>query len=230
MGAGHALLDVGGGARLERFGARVTDRPHPGALGARGGSGGLALPPTCASTATEAGAATRRRRAVADRDRWADARAEGDRGRPGRALPGTRGDAAVAARAGRGEGGRGADAAAEPPAVLHLFAYTGLVTLALAAAGASVVHVDASQADRRLGTSQRRALRPGRSPDPLDRRRRERLHRARGPARPPIRRHRPRPTELRARSGLAAPGGSRTTCPPSSPRPAACSSRTASSC
>src|SRR5258705_11912730 len=36
MDAGHALLDMGGGARLERFGARVTDRPHPGALGARG--------------------------------------------------------------------------------------------------------------------------------------------------------------------------------------------------
>src|SRR6186997_1411670 len=35
MTAGHALIDVGGGARLERFGARVTDRPHPGALGAR---------------------------------------------------------------------------------------------------------------------------------------------------------------------------------------------------
>ena len=35
MASGHELLDVGGGARLERFGARVTDRPHPGALGAR---------------------------------------------------------------------------------------------------------------------------------------------------------------------------------------------------
>ena len=37
-----------------------------------------------------------------------------------------------------GPGGRG-------PAVLHLFAYTGLATLALVAAGASVVHVDASR-------------------------------------------------------------------------------------
>lgn len=34
---------------------------------------------------------------------------------------------------------------AETPAVLHLFAYTGLVTLALAAAGARVTHVDASR-------------------------------------------------------------------------------------
>ena len=35
MTAGHALIDVGGGARLERLGARVTDRPHPAALGGR---------------------------------------------------------------------------------------------------------------------------------------------------------------------------------------------------
>ncbi len=34
---------------------------------------------------------------------------------------------------------------AEPPRVLHLFAYTGLVTLALARAGAAVAHVDASR-------------------------------------------------------------------------------------
>ena len=33
----------------------------------------------------------------------------------------------------------------EAPAVLHLFAYTGLATLALAAAGARVTHVDASR-------------------------------------------------------------------------------------
>ena len=32
-----------------------------------------------------------------------------------------------------------------PPAVLHLFAYTGLATLAMAAAGAAVTHVDASR-------------------------------------------------------------------------------------
>jgi 23S rRNA (cytosine1962-C5)-methyltransferase len=32
-----------------------------------------------------------------------------------------------------------------PPAVLHLFAYTGLATLAMARAGAAVAHVDASR-------------------------------------------------------------------------------------
>ena len=36
MAAGYQLLDVGGGARLERFGDRLTDRPYPAALGARG--------------------------------------------------------------------------------------------------------------------------------------------------------------------------------------------------
>ena len=35
MADAYQLLDVGGGARLERFGDRVTDRPYPAALGAR---------------------------------------------------------------------------------------------------------------------------------------------------------------------------------------------------
>ena len=39
---GMPLLDVGGGARLERFGARVIDRPHPAALGYPPRSRGLA--------------------------------------------------------------------------------------------------------------------------------------------------------------------------------------------
>src|SRR6266487_147568 len=32
---GYQLIDFGGGARLERFGGLVVDRPHPGALGPR---------------------------------------------------------------------------------------------------------------------------------------------------------------------------------------------------
>jgi 23S rRNA (cytosine1962-C5)-methyltransferase len=39
----------------------------------------------------------------------------------------------------------GAGVGADAPTVLHLFAATGLVTLALAGAGASVVHVDAAR-------------------------------------------------------------------------------------
>jgi len=144
VGSGHTLLDVGGGARLERFEDRVTDRPHPAALGAR-----------------------------ADPTAWAsaDLRYDRDRGWTGDAaarvpwpttidgltlelrpteagqvglfpehaamLPWLR--AQVAATVGVA-GGRDA-----PPAVLHLFAYTGLATLAVVAAGAAVTHVDASR-------------------------------------------------------------------------------------
>ncbi len=140
MPSGHRLLDVGGGARLERFATRVIDRPLPTALGTRG-----------------------------DPDAWrtADLRFDRDRGWSGEAearrpwpieidgvtlelrpteagqvglfpehaamLPWLR--AEVAARNELGE----------PPAVLHLFAYTGLVTLAVAAAGARVTHVDAAR-------------------------------------------------------------------------------------
>ena len=38
---GYELIDVGDGARLERFGGRIVDRPHPGAW-ARGETPGLA--------------------------------------------------------------------------------------------------------------------------------------------------------------------------------------------
>ena len=143
MASGHELLDVGGGARLERFGARVTDRPHPGALGAR-------LDPV----------AWRAPDLRFDRDRgwtgevdiaepWAidveglslELRAT-DAGQVGlfpehaAMLPWLREQVVARGPAEDGD---------EAPAVLHLFAYTGLVTLALAAAGAAVVHVDASR-------------------------------------------------------------------------------------
>jgi 23S rRNA (cytosine1962-C5)-methyltransferase len=140
---GYELLDAGGGARLERFAARLTDRPHPAALGERH-----------------------------DPEAWANAdlRFDRDRGWTGKAdarmpwpiqvdgltlelkateagqvglfpehaamLPWLR--ERVAARASGGD-------AAERPTILHLFAYTGLATLAMAAAGASVAHVDASR-------------------------------------------------------------------------------------
>ena len=136
------LLDAGDGARLERFGPLVVDRPAPGALEPR-----------------------------RDPDAWrgADVRFDRERGwqrRPGVTVPndwsvsmsgitlGLRPTDAgqvgvfpehaaglpwlteqVARRSGGGA----------PPAVLHLFAYTGLVTLALARAGAAVAHVDASR-------------------------------------------------------------------------------------
>ena len=42
MADAYQLLDVGGGARLEQFGDRVTDRPYPAALGARADPGAWA--------------------------------------------------------------------------------------------------------------------------------------------------------------------------------------------
>jgi 23S rRNA (cytosine1962-C5)-methyltransferase len=136
----YELIDFGGGARLERFGQRVVDRPHPAALGSRG-----------------------------ELDAWrtADLRFDRERGWTGPAIdagawtfehdgltlelrPTEAGQvglfpehldmlpwltARVDERA----------AAGRSIAVLHLFAYTGLATLAMAAAGAEVTHVDASR-------------------------------------------------------------------------------------
>jgi 23S rRNA (cytosine1962-C5)-methyltransferase len=143
--AGYELLDFGDGARLERFGARTVDRPHPGALGAR-----------------------------RDPQAWdaADLRFERDRGWTGRAAAGGPWPVEVegltldlrATDAGQvglfpehlamvpwlrdqveartAPSTAGADSS---PAVLHLFAYTGVATLAIAAVGATVTHVDSSR-------------------------------------------------------------------------------------
>jgi 23S rRNA (cytosine1962-C5)-methyltransferase len=139
MTAGHALLDVGGGARLERFGERTTDRPHPGALGARGdpaawrdvdlrfdrdggwsGDADIAEPWPIEIDG------------LALELRATDAGQVGLFPEHAAMLPWLRDR--VEARAGD-----------EAPSVLHLFAYTGLATLGLAAAGAAVVHVDSSR-------------------------------------------------------------------------------------
>ena len=141
MEAGHALVDLGGGARLERFGARLTDRPHPLALGSR-----------------------------VDPEAWrgADLRFDRERGWTGPAdlavpwpieLDGLTLElrATEAGQVGlfpehaevlpwlREQVAAGIASRGSPPSVLHLFAYTGLATLAMASAGASVVHLDASR-------------------------------------------------------------------------------------
>jgi 23S rRNA (cytosine1962-C5)-methyltransferase len=130
---GYRLLDIGGAARLERFGERVVDRPAPGALGER-----------------------------LDPAPWraADLRFERDRGWLGPAaadgpwpivLDGLTLELRPTAA---GQVGLFPEHAAMLPwlrregadaTVLHLFAYTGLATLALAAAGATVTHVDAAR-------------------------------------------------------------------------------------
>ena len=139
MTAAYALLDIGGGARLERFADRVTDRPHPAALGAR------ADPTIWAGADLRydrdrgwTGAPTARTPWSMTIDRLTLELRPTDAGQVGlfpehaAMLPWLR--ARVAART-----------AGAPPTVLHLFAYTGLATLAMVAAGAAVTHVDASR-------------------------------------------------------------------------------------
>ena len=133
--ADYELIDAGEGRRLERFAEHIVDRPHPGA--------------------------DDRRRAP---ERWheADLRFKRDSGWSGEA-----GDGWTVALEGlrfelrttpAGQVGLFPEHAAvlpwladrvaehgDTPTVLDLFAYTGLVTLALAKAGASVVHVDAAK-------------------------------------------------------------------------------------
>jgi len=144
MTAGYALIDVGGGARLERFGARVTDRPHPAALGGRRDPAAWRTPDLRFdrdrgwSGAIDVDVAEPW--AIEIEDLAIELRAT-DAGQVGlfpehaAMLPWLR-EQVLARALGDGE---------EAPSILHLFAYTGLVTLALAAASAAVVHVDASR-------------------------------------------------------------------------------------
>jgi 23S rRNA (cytosine1962-C5)-methyltransferase len=137
---GYALLDVGGGARLERFGERVTDRPLPVALG------------------------TRR-----DPEAWRSADLRFDRdggwsGEPAARTPWPIEIDGVTLELRPTEAGQvglfpehaamlpwlrdrvaARNELTEAPAVLHLFAYTGLATLAMAAGGAEITHVDAAR-------------------------------------------------------------------------------------
>jgi len=140
VGSGHRLLDVGGGARLERFGDRITDRPLPVALGTRRDpetwreadlrfdrDGGWSGDPAArAPWSIEIDGLTLELRAT-------EAGQVGLFPEHAAMLPWLRGEVAA-----RNELGA-------TPAVLHLFAYTGLATLAMAAAGGAVTHVDAAR-------------------------------------------------------------------------------------
>jgi 23S rRNA (cytosine1962-C5)-methyltransferase len=135
----YELIDLGRGARLERFGTHVVDRPHPAAVGE---------PRTP--------------------EQWpvADLRFDRDGGWSGPGLEQARSgwrvrldDLIFEARpTDAGHVGLFPEhaamlpwlrdrtaAAAEGPLVLNLFGYTGLATLASARAGATVVHVDAAR-------------------------------------------------------------------------------------
>jgi 23S rRNA (cytosine1962-C5)-methyltransferase len=128
----YELLDVGGAGRLERFGERVVDRPAPGALGSR-----------------------------VDPSAWRapDLRFDRDGGWSGPAAtsgpwPVRFGTVTLELQpTDAGQVGVFPEHAALLPwllattgsRVLHLFAYTGLVTLALASAGRTVTHLDAAR-------------------------------------------------------------------------------------
>lgn len=144
---GYALLDFGDGRRLDRFGSLVVDRPSPAVAG---------IPRR--DPAAWAAASARFERIAADRPgRWVTVgevpaswlvevdglvlelrlTPAGQVGVFPEQLPVARW---AVARAG--------DAAARhgrPAEVLNLFAHTGLATLAMAAAGARVAHVDSSR-------------------------------------------------------------------------------------
>ena len=139
------LVDFGDAARLERFGDRLVDRPHPGATG------------------------TRR---YPEAWRAADLRFDRDGGWTGSRVDAGAGSEPWAAdidgltmllrRTEAGQVGlfpehaemlswlrdRVSERIPEDsplPAVLHLFAYTGLATLAMTHAGAAVAHVDSAR-------------------------------------------------------------------------------------
>lgn len=147
------LLDAGAGRRLERLGERIVDRPHPGAM----------LSP-------EAPARWREADLRFDRDAGWRGRADPlvpwtvdgagltlelratDSGGVGLFpeqlwnVPWVEAEVRARSREGQGSGPAGAGAGeAARPAVLNLFAHTGLLTLAAARAGAAVTHVDASR-------------------------------------------------------------------------------------
>ena len=136
----YALLDAGDGARLERFGTLVTDRPHAGALAPRRhpeawGAADLRFDRDLGWSRRDDGAIEPWSVRVGDLEmglRATDAGQVGLFPEHAATLPWLTGQ--VAARL-----------AGQRPDVLHLFAYTGLATLALARAGAAVAHVDASR-------------------------------------------------------------------------------------
>ena len=129
----YELLDLGSGARLERFGSRVVARPHPAAEGRRRDPAAWGQ----AALTFESGAGWTGHDAASP---WE------------MAFAGLRLELRPTAT---GQVGMFPEQAASwkwlrdrvrpAMAVLNLFAYTGVATLVAADVGASVVHVDASR-------------------------------------------------------------------------------------
>ena len=140
---GYTLLDMGGVARLERFGALVVDRPLATALepprdpAAWASATSATTGPRSAGRAGGRGVRRSAARVLADAPRRSRVRASSDRGGARRLL--CRADRALAvARVGGGSW-------AGSRRCLNLFAHTGAGTLVAAAAGARVTHVDGSR-------------------------------------------------------------------------------------
>jgi len=141
----YRLVDIGGAARLERFGERLVDRPSPAALGPRAEpdrwlAADLRFDRESGWSGPTAAAGPWR---IAIDDLTLELRTT-ETGQVGlfpehaTMLPWLR--ERVAERSARVTAG-----GSVPPSVLHLFAYTGLATLAMAAAGGAVAHVDSSR-------------------------------------------------------------------------------------
>lgn len=147
----HELVDAGSGRRLDRFGAITVDRPAPGAALAQGdpaaweaadyrftrGGGwfagpGLQSPPVSDPVTWTIGMGRLRVEL-----KLSDSGQVGVFPEHAEVVPWLRRQVDVAERSFPAEGSR--------VRVLSLFAHTGLVTLALAAAGTEVTHVDASR-------------------------------------------------------------------------------------
>ena len=142
----HQLLDFGAGRRLERFGPAVLDRPCPAAESMRPAEPQLwsAADARFERLESEAGQWTLRGNPP---PRWtiAHGRMTLELKRTAFGHVGLFPEQAanwdwIAAQIGRGQS-NGAD----PMKILNLFAYTGGSTLAAAAAGAGVTHVDAAR-------------------------------------------------------------------------------------
>jgi 23S rRNA (cytosine1962-C5)-methyltransferase len=143
----YALLDAGDGRRLERFGEIILDRPAPAA----------AASPRQDPAAWAAADARFERDASTGAGAWLPPGAlppswpirVDDLVLELRATPaggvGLFPEHVAVARWAAGRAEAQARAGGRPPAVLNLFAHTGLATLALARAGAIVAHVDASR-------------------------------------------------------------------------------------
>ncbi len=143
----YELVDAGDGRRLERFGTLLLDRPAPAARDPRRDRGAWAGAITYqagrgwATADGDAAPATEFEARLANLTLLVRLATGGQVGAfPEHARHGPWLRTAVQRRSQPAEG-----PAAEPPAILNLFAYTGLLSLVAAGAGAAVTHVDGSR-------------------------------------------------------------------------------------